>query len=446
MNKMKILGLFTLLVATNVVQAQQSECCDGNLENGWCWGIIDPELAKEKNALYTDAYKVKNFAAAEAHLSWLLDKTPCLNSSIYIQGAKIYEGLANLEEDPTKKAALVEKTLNMFDLRIKYFNNEADVLNRKAFISYKLLKNERSRYQELLDLFDKSYELNGNKTHNNNLGAYMDVIRRYKAAGNAITDEEVLNRYFAISDLIDYKESQGTPVPSSTKDAIERMLLSVLPDLDCEIVINDFGPKLEANPNDINLAKKIFNLMLKGRCTDQPLAMKASKLVDDNEPSYGIKIFIAGRSLGNDDIETALTYYNDAIALTDENAKKGDVYLKIAKIKRTQGLKAAARDYANKALSANPSLKDAYKLIGDLYMNSFQQCAGKKDMVLDRAVYIAAYNMYQKAGDRKGMTNAKAQFPSIGEIFDGEYEEDQVVKVNCWINTSVKLERRPSTD
>ena len=434
------------MVVANLTQAQQSECCDGNLENRWCWGIIDPELAKEKNALYTDAYKVKNFADAEGQLSWLLDKTPCLNSSIYIQGAKIYEGLANLEEDPTKKAVLIEKTLSMFDLRIKYFGDQAGVLNRKAFIAYKLLNKDKSRYQELLSLFDKAYELNGNKMLNNNLGAYMDVIRRYKAAGNAITDEQVLDRYFKISDLIEYKEAQGTPIPSSTKDAIERMLLSVLPELDCEIVIKDFGPKLEANPEDVNLAKKIFDLMLKGKCTDHPLAMKASKLVDNNEPSYAIKIFIAGRSLGNDDIETALTYFNDAIELTDENVKKGDIYLKIARIKRTQGLKVAARDYANKALSADPSLKEAYKLIGDLYFSSFNQCAGKKDMVLDRAVYIAAYGMYQRAGDRNGMTNAKAQFPSIGEIFDGEYEEDQVVKVNCWINTSVKLERRPSTE
>ena len=109
-------------------------------------------------------------------------------------------------------------------------------------------------------------------------------------------------------------------------------------------------------------------------------------------------------------------------------------------------MKVAAREYANKALSVDPSLKDAYKLIGDLYFGSFQECAGKKDMVLDRALYIAAYGMYQRAGDRNGMTSAKAQFPSIGEIFDGEYEEGQVVKVNCWINTSVKLERRPSSN
>ncbi|MCP4457154.1 MAG: hypothetical protein GY816_03865 [Cytophagales bacterium] len=444
MNKLRLIGLYALVMVTFSAQAQQANCCDGNLENGWCWGATDPDKAKEKNALYTDSYKAKSFEAAATDLEWLLENTPCLNKSIYINGSKIYENLANVQEDAAKKTELIDKTLSMYDLRIKYFNDEPDVLNRKAYVAYKLLKNDQSRYQELLDLYDRAYELNGNNLLPNNLLGYMDVMRRYKAAGNEFSDEDVLNRYFGISDIMDFKESKGTPVSKTIKDNVEKLLLIILPDLDCEIVINDFGPKLEANPEDIKLAKKIFQLMLQGKCTDDPLAMKAAKIVDDNEPSYGIKIFIAGRSLGNDDKATALVYFSDALELTNENVKKADIYLKIAKIKRSQGLKSGAREHANKALSMDPSMKDAYKLIGDLYMSSFDDCAEKDDIVLDRAVFIAARDMYRRAGAAGAAAKAKAQFPSIGEIFDGEYEEGQSVKVNCWINTTVKLERRPS--
>jgi len=444
MKKVRIIGMFVFVFLAFSSFSQQASCCDGNLENGWCWGLKDPDLAKEKNALYTDSYKAKNFTEAESHLVWLLENVPCLNNSIYINGAKIYEGMANLEKDPAKKKILINKTLEMYDLRIKYFNSEADVLNRKAYSAYKFLKNDQSRYQELMDLFSRAYKLNGNKLFNNNLIGFMDVMRRYKAAGNELADEVVLANYFGVSDVIDYKESQGNPVPKSIKDNVEKLLLMILPDLDCEIVISDFGPKLEANPEDINLAKKIFNLMLTGKCTENPLAMKAAKIVDDNKPSYGIKKFIGIRALANGDNETALAYFESAADLTDENVKKAELYLKIARIKRSDGQKSPAREYANKALSMDPSLKDAYKLIGDLYFNSFDQCAGKKDMVLDRAVYIAAYNMYKKAGNSGAMGKAKAQFPGIDAIFNGGYEEGQQIKVNCWINTSVKLERRPA--
>lgn len=425
--------IFLAVLLTGQIAAAQCE-------DGWCWGS-DPDKAKEKNALYTDAYKMGNNVEAATHLEWLLQNTPNLNKSIYINGAKIYEDLANTEADATKKKALESKTLEMYDLRIKYFNDEPDVLNRKAYVAYKLLKDDQARYQELLDLFDKAYQLNKNDLFPNNLIGYMDVIRRYKAVGNQITDDAVFERYFNVSDVMDYKESTGNPVPQSIRDNVDKLLLMIVPNIDCSIVIKDFGPKFEANP-ELNMAKKIFKLMLTGKCTDDPLALKTAKMIDDSEPSYGIKIFIAGRAVQSDDIPTAINYFEQALTLTDENVKKADIYLKIAKLKGGQGMKSTARDYAQKALDADPSLSDAYKYIGDLYMSSFDDCAEKTDIVQDRAVFIAAFEMYKRAGESGGMGRAKAQFPSSAELFEKGYEVGQQMKVNCWINATVTLDRR----
>ncbi len=439
---MKYFKGFTFLSLVLIAFTASAQCeCSANYEDGWCWGT-DPDKAKEKNALYTDSYKVDNFEAAAADLNWLLENTPCLNKSIYINGANIFENLANIEKDPAKQAEYAAKTLEMFDRRIEYFGEEAKVLNYKAYVAYKLLKNDSKSYQLLLDLFDRTYELNGNELFPNNIIAYMDIVRRYKAAGNALSDDAVFERYFGVSDVMDYKEAQGKPVPESIRDNVDKLLLMIVPQIDCEIVIKDFGPKLEANP-DVNMAKKIFKLMLTGKCTEDPLALKAARMVDDNEPSYGIKIFIAGRSLGNDDKETAEKYYMQALELTDENVKKADIYLKLAQIKRVAGLKIQARDYANKALSADPSTKDAYKLIGDLYMSSFDECAGKEDMVKDRLVFIAAADMYKRAGDNAAAQRAKDQFPSKEEIFTANiYKAGQTLTVGCWINKAVVLETR----
>jgi tetratricopeptide (TPR) repeat protein len=432
---MKTMKNMTFLAALLAGQLATAQC-----EDGWCWGA-EPDKAKEKNALYTDEYKMGNNEAAVTHLEWLLVNTPNLNKSIYINGAKIYEDLANTEADATKKKALEARTLELYDLRIKYFNDEPDVLNRKAYVAYKLLKDDQGKYKELLDLFDKAYELNKADFFANNLAAYMDVMRRYKAVGNPLTDQQIFERYFNITDVIDAKAARGDAVPKQIADFVDKMLLDLVPQIDCEIVINDFGPKLEANP-DINMAKKIFKMMLTGKCTDDPLALKAAIMVDDNEPSYGIKIFIAGRALQNSDIATAIKYFEQALPLTDENVKKGDIYLKIAKLKGGQGMKSTARDYAQKALDVDPSLSEAYKYIGDLYMNSFEDCAGKSDMVQDRAVFIAAYDMYKRAGESAGMARAKAQFPSSEELFSANYEVGQQMRVNCWINTTVTLDRR----
>ena len=55
-----------------------------------------------------------------------------------------------------------------------------------------------------------------------------------------------------------------------------------------------------------------------------------------------------------------------------------------------------------------------------------------------------AYEMYQKAGDSQRMASAKAQFPSIEEIFNENMKEGESLTVGCWINETVKLERRPA--
>ncbi|MEP0367779.1 MAG: hypothetical protein ABJN36_18175 [Cyclobacteriaceae bacterium] len=410
---------------------------------GWNWGdSID--IAKEKNALYTDMLKSKNYKQAAKNLEWLLKNTPDLNKSIYINGASIYEGLAEKATDDAVQIANYEKALSMYDARIKYFGEEAEVMNRKALASYKYYKKVQSKYPELMDTFTKAFELNGNKIYSSNLTAYMDVVRRYKLTKGDITDEEVFEIYSKVTDVLDYQKANGGDMDRLNKvsEYVDKLLTSTVK-VDCDFVEEKLGPKFKET-GDVNLAKKIFGLMLQQKCTDSPLALEAAIAVNAEEPNYAICKFIAQKSAVDGDLAKAEEYYEKAISLTDETEKKADIYLSLAKIYNSKGDKVTARSNARRALSFEPSNGDAYKLIGDLYMNSFTDCKGGESKVLDRSVFIAAYDMYQKSGDSAAMSRAKEQFPSIEEIFNENYKEGDVVQVGCWINTSVKLERRPA--
>ncbi|MEQ8239094.1 MAG: hypothetical protein RIA69_07760 [Cyclobacteriaceae bacterium] len=410
---------------------------------GWNWGD-SVDKAKEKNALYTDFLRSGNFQKALVPLNWLLKNTPDLNESIYINGIKIYEGLVETETDPAKSLALKEKTLNMYDLRIKYFDGEKDVMNRKALSAYKFYKGEQKKYPELKALFDKSFAINGNDFYSSNLTAYMDVIRRYKLTGGDITDEEVFAIYSTLTDVIDYQMKNGGNQSRLEKTAeyVDKLLTSTV-EVDCNFVEEKLGPKFKET-GDVKLAKKIFSLMLTQKCTDSPLALDAAIAINENEPNFAIAKFIGSKSAQDGDKEKATEYYNRAIELTDDNTKKSEIYLSLARIQSSNGDKVSSRGSARRALAFDPSYLDAYKLIGDLYMTSFDDCKGGQSKVLDRGIFIAAYDMYEKAGNRESMAAAKAQFPSIEEIFSENYEEGQVIKVDCWINQSVKIERRPS--
>ncbi len=412
---------------------------------GWNWPE-DEEKAKEKNALYSDAMKLGNYTAASADLKWLLANAPDLNKSLYINGAKIYEGLADAEKDKTVKAAYSDSAMNMYDLRIQYFGEEGEVLNRKAYKAYKYNKGRKDKYAELFALFQKAFELNGNKIFNNNLVAYMDVVRRHKLTKGDISDVAVIEIYTQLNEIIDYKVGLGKNVDrlETYRDNIDKLLTATVT-VDCAFVEANLAPKVEADPSDLKMAKKVFQLLLTGKCSDSPYFIKTAQIVNASEPNYGMAIVIAKKLSAEKRYDEAEEYYTQALGLTEENTKKGEVQLDMAKMFVARGNKPAARSNALKAIQFDPSVsKEAYTLIGHLYMGSYDACRKGVSKVEDRGVFLAAYEMYRKGGNGQGMGNAKAQFPSIEEIFELGLSEGETFKVGCWINEVVTIQRRPS--
>ena len=125
--------------------------------------------------------------------------------------------------------------------------------------------------------------------------------------------------------------------------------------------------------------------------------------------------------------------------------KKAKILYKIALKFKNAGRKSSARNYANKALSYQPSLGRAYLLIASLYASSANDCGNNQ--FEKRAVYWLAANVAQKAGRvdasiRKLANSTRASYlgraPSKTDIFT-EGNEGTSIKFNCWINASVKV-------
>ncbi|MEQ8626634.1 hypothetical protein [Ekhidna sp.] len=433
----KILGAALLLTFAISASAQ----------NGWNWGE-QVDVAKEKNVLYTDALKAKNYQAAVAPLNWLLTNTPDLNPSIYINGIKVYEGLAEKATDPAKKEQYIQKALELHDKRMEvYPEDEADIIDRKATFAYKFYGKNKAKYPYLYDLYSQAFEANGADMNSGNLVAYMLVVYKHRVAGGPLSDEDVINHYSSISEALN--EQKGRVTGDKKKrydkmlDQVDKILTATKVEISCDFVEEKLGPKLDQG-NDLNMAKKIFGLMLKGKCLDSPLALKAAGIVQENEPTYGVAKFMAQKNAQDGNDTQAIEFFQEAAGLTDDNSEKAEMYVSIARIQMKNGQKPTARNSARRALSFDPSYSDAYKVIGDLYMSSFNDCKEEQSQVKDRAVFIAAYNEYRKAGNSASMAAAKAQFPSIEDIFNEGMEEGQSITVGCWINVTIALERRPA--
>ncbi len=416
-------------------------------QGNWNWPDNEEmkAQAEEKNVLYNDARKQGNFADAAENLEWLLTNTPDLNSSLYINGIKIYKELAkNASGD--EQLTFEAKVMELHDLRIKYFGNEAKVLDRKAYDAYKYYKDDQSKYQELFDLYEKAFELNGKNIGSQNLVAYMDVIRRYKLSGGELSDDDILNRYTNVMEIIDYKiEQGGDPAKfNKTRDFVDKMLTSMIK-VDCEFIKDNLGKKLAENPDDLDMAKKIMGLSLSAGCTDADIFLAAAIVVQEKEPNYGIAKVIAAKYAGASNFKEAEKYYHICLELTDVNVKKADIFFELGRQYAQVGRKSDARTNLLKAVAIDPARTKSYKVIGDLYMTSYNECKKGESRVEDRAIFIAAYNMYKKSGDQKSMANAKSQFPSMEDLFNENLSEGDTFKVGCWINQIVTLQRRPES-
>ena len=434
-SKITWLAACMLAFTVNVLYAQNGNGGD------WHWPE-DRKTAEEKVALYTDAMKTNNYQEAESHLEWLLTNSPELNPSIYINGAKIYEELAEKAQGEERQQ-YIDKTMEMYDKRMEYFGETPAIVDRKLNTAFKLMYKDKSKHEALYEMFQQSFDKHGSKSAYYNILPYMNLARLNYQAGN-ITTDDVLNVHEQLTGIIDEKLAAGKNEEKleETKEKADALLISTV-DLTCDQIDSKFGKQLENNPENIELAEKILKLLLNFKCSGTDLFMKVAMISAEANPNAAMFKIIGERMMAEDKPDSAEIYLNKAIELETDPGKKAELYYDLANINYKKGNKAASRDFALKAVEADASVKEkAYTLIGHMYMDSFEQCKKGENMVDDRAVFLAAYDMYQKAGNTEGMANAKEQFPSKENIFNYNIKAGDSVSVGCWINTSTTVRTR----
>ncbi len=268
------------------------------------------------------------------------------------------------------------------------------------------------------------------------------------SAGHKLIDEnQILTRYEKISAIINSKlkkaEADGKPIDryKTMHDANFRILSSLIA-INCEFVRKKFGPQFKEDPSNLDLAKNIFNFMLKDKCTDDPLWLQAAETLHKSEKDFGLAKVLALRYLSTKEYDKAAPMLEEALQLAKEPADKAEILGLQAQQQEMLGKHDNARQLYLKALAADPSKKEYYARIGDIYMNSFSECKQEKHQAEDRFVFLIAYDMYQKAGETQKMANAKSSFPSMEEIFELDYKRGDKVKVGCWINEETIIRTR----
>lgn len=429
--KSTILGLAALLLA-GMVQAQE----------GWNFPS-DPALeskTRELNAAYTDLMNSDQYIEATHPLHWLLVNVPNLNESIYQNGVKIYDAASKATTDETQKRVYQDSVILLYNKRGEIYNNEKEFIENKAYYGYQYYKGDKDMLAGPIADFEKAIELNG--TINYQLtAAYFDLVYRNYAYHQAYTGEEILAIHDKINKLLDEAAAEGKDV-SSQKGTLEQLLVA-MELIDCDFIENTMGPKLAADPTNEVLADQIFKYSVQYKCFSSNAFLQALEIKHAKEPSFSTSQVIAMRYMQEDNTAKAEEMWSQALTLAESDSQKADAQMELAKIYAKQGKKSAARAAAREAANLDASkTSDVYSMIAGMYMNSFNDCKGGVSVIKDRAIYIAAYNAYQRAGDSSGMAQARSQFPSKEEVFTEGMQVGQSLSTGCWIGETVTLATR----
>jgi tetratricopeptide (TPR) repeat protein len=358
-----------------------------------------------------------------------------------MNGVTIYNSAATAATDATQKRVYQDSVMTVFDLRKINFDNESKWIENRAYYSHNYYKADKSKIGDALATFDRVIELNGNFNTINLVAAYFDLVYRHSVYNKAFTKEQLLERYEKLNLLLAEAETEGKDT-SAPKQTLEQLLVA-LELIDCEFIDNTLGPKLKADPSNLILAQQIFKYSLQYKCLSTDAFALALELIDIDSPTFSTSQVRALRFMQNREYDKAQPLLEKALTLAENDTQKAEIYMDLSKVHGQAGRKGAARASALDAAKLDATRSsDAWALIGQLYMGSFNDCKGGVSRAKDYSIYIAAYNAFQRAGDSKGMADARARFPSKEELFTETLQIGDTMNTGCWIGENVTLATR----
>ncbi|MEO9967939.1 MAG: hypothetical protein ABJF11_19260 [Reichenbachiella sp.] len=381
--------------------------------------------------MFQDYYYLKDWEKAQTNLEFVLENSPEEDEKYYIKGVKVYENLIKSIEDKDQIMGYQQKALSLYQQRISIYGNSAQVQNQFLSSIYRYWINQPARYDSLSKLFQIRFDENLSEVSHSNMLAYFDLARRAKRYERPIEEDQILSNYDNISKKINADGDE-----KGYMEKIEQMLLESV-DLNCNKIDEIYGQDV----SELDNAKRYLNMVFKMSCDVNGKAEEALGIVLDNQPEYKLAMYAAKKSIIDNRLTDAQKFLGIALQQAENQTEEGNAYLELAKTMTLDQKKQEAHKYAKKAI-AKCNSKEAYKLIGNLYMSSFTECIGEKDIVARRAVFIAAYDKFRMANDAKNMALAAAQFPTMEEIHFNNYELGQSMIVDCWFKEEVVIAKR----
>ena len=389
---------------------------------------------------YTEYYKQKNYESALPN--WRKAYHYCPPSSRYSMlsdGSTLIRNLIQKNKNnPVYKAQLVDSLMTLYDQRVQYFPKYAiSSLNNKALDMSNYLKDDPVKLLEgLTAIVEQTKEQTRTNVFVFQLNTAIDL---YKIG--MVDPETVIEIYdkgvMYLGQAKPKNDKEAENIAKTLTDFENLFIQSQV--ASCDNLITLFTPRLEADPQNLDLAKNIVKMMSGAEdCTNNDLFLTAVNTMYAMEPSAQSAYYLYRLYSGRNDFDNAVKYLEEAIASEDTDAAEdGNYYYELAvycvKCRNT----AKAYSYAQKAIELNPEVAGkAYMVMGTIWGSTV--CSGNE--IERRAPYWVAVDFMVKAKNadpslaedaNNYIRQYSAYFPQTAEAFMWNVIDGDSYTVSC---------------
>jgi tetratricopeptide (TPR) repeat protein len=409
----------------------------------------DPEFSSNYS-LYREFMKQGDIKSAYGPWKSVYKMYPKSTAMLYVDAQKIYEHYMEKATDTKTKLVYMDSIMMVFDRRIKYFDDNGDLLARKAdYFLRNTLPLELSDaeikqvYTKGFELTNQSIEKSGDNVEPPILVLYLQSARGLFST-NQIQKPAMLEAYERVMAIVDkqltnekFKETAAQVVPQ-----IEQ-IIEQSGALDCNALIEIYKPRFENSKSDVALLKKMNRMLTRKNCTDSELFGQITEQLYKLEPSPEAAYTMARMFLRKRDYDKAFTYYAEAYNNEKDANQKAVYYYEAAMLALQHSELQRARNLVRDAINSKADYCEAFILLGDIYLQASRSYSGFQQS----GVFWLAYDQYERAArfaTCKDDANSKLStvtryFPKAEAVFLETLSEGDSYRVEGWINETTRV-------
>lgn len=424
----------TLTILTLVMM---SACFTANAQGKW--GADSAECIKYMS-YYQEYFKQKSYDSAIP--SWRQAYKLCpvtASQNLLINGTTLVKRLIGQNaKNKEYKAALIDTLMTLYNARAEFYPKySVTALNNMGIdINNYVKDNPQFQYENYEKIIEKNQEAVRSTILLFDVQAAVELYQ-----GGTLGNEEVINAYQRNNDLLEKIQ------PKDDKEAEE--LASVKTDMgsvfaaskvaSCETLIDLYTPRLEGDPNNLQLATNIVKTMsLTPDCGDNDLYLKAVTVMNEQNPSASTSYYLYRLHAARGNVSDAVKYMEEAIASDETPVDKDTEYTyELATFCYKNGQSAKAYELANQVASSSEALAGkAYFLMGTIWGGT--RCGG--DEISARApMWVACDYMAKAKNADPSLTDEanryigqySAYFPKTEDAFMYDITNGQSYTVAC---------------